>query len=255
MTTTETLVRDLRHAVASGALTIAYQPQFALRTPAEVASPVAVEALCRWTHEFDGDVPPSTFIPLAEDAQLVEEIDIQVLERGLGQIDEWRLGGHDVGLAANASPSHVTLGYARAVLERLDGFDIDPALVTIEITESPSPQLFPEMRGALTILRSHGIAISIDDFGAGDTTIAMIEALPVDEVKIDRSLIQRADAAADDIVRDVVSRADVQGWRVVAEGIETRDDLERARARGCHRGQGYYLGAPMDVETLSGLFA
>lgn len=253
MTTTETLVRDLRHAVATGALQIAYQPQFALQAPGAGDVPVAVEALCRWTHELDGDVPPSTFIPLAEDARLVEEIDIQVLERGLSQIDAWRLDGHGIGLAANASPSHVTLDYARSVLARLDTVDIDPALVTIEITESPSPQLFPEMRGALTILRSHGVAISIDDFGAGDTTIAMIEALPVDEVKIDRSLIQRADHAADDVVRDVVSRAEVQGWRVVAEGIETADDLDRSLERGCHRGQGFYLGGPMDVIALTSL--
>ena len=255
VTTSETLVRDLREAVSSGGLTVAYQPQFALDAGVPDGPPVSVEVLCRWTHEVDGEVPPSTFIPLAEDALLVEEIDLQVLERGLEQILAWQRSGIDVELAVNASPSHITLDYAEAVIARLQVIGIDPAFVTIEITETPSPQLLPDMRGALARLHSAGLTIAIDDFGAGDTTIDMVESLPIDEVKIDRSLTQRADAAADAIVVDVVERAKSQGWRVVAEGIETVDDLERSIRRGCDRGQGYLLGAPMAVTDIESLWA
>ena len=250
MTTSETLVRDLREAVTSGGLTIAFQPQFTLDGARAGGMPVAVEVLCRWPNGAGGEVPPSTFIPLAEDARLVEEIDIQVLERGAAQVADWMRAGRPVGLAANASPSHITLDFAEAVIARLDDAGIDPAVVTIEITESPSPQLLPEMRGALTRLRSFGVAISIDDFGAGDTPIEMIESLPIDEIKIDRSLTRRADAAADEIVADVVSRAGSQGWRLVTEGIETPADLERAVARGCHRGQGFLWGPPVEASAM-----
>jgi EAL domain-containing protein (putative c-di-GMP-specific phosphodiesterase class I) len=252
VTTSASLVDDLRVAVASGGLSIAYQPQYELGPEGVSRTPVAVEGLCRWTHGTD-EVPPSLFIPLAEDAHFVEEIDVHVLARGAAQVAAWQREGHRVGLAANASPSHITHDYADAVIARLGELSIDPASVTIEITESPSPQLLPVMEGPLQRLRSAGVAISIDDFGSRDTTIEMIEALPIDEVKIDRSMIQRTDAAAADFVIDVVERATRHGWRVVAEGIETTADLDRAIACGCHRGQGYLLGAPMGVAELERL--
>lgn len=254
VTISASLVDDLREAVASGGLSIAYQPQFALGPDGASRVPVAVEGLCRWTHEIDGDVPPATFIPLAEDAHIVEEIDLLMLDRGAVQVTAWQREGLAVGLATNASPSHITFAFADAVVARLDDLSIDPASVTVEITESPSPQLLPVMDGPLQRLRSAGVAISIDDFGSRDTTIGMIEALPIDEVKIDRTLTQRTDAAAADFVADVVDRAARHGWRIVAEGIETQADLDRAIARGCHRGQGYLLGAPMGAEELERLF-
>lgn len=247
------MVRDLREAVATRGLSIMYQPQYTFGAEGVSPTPVAVEGLCRWVHRADGEVPPSTFIPLAEDAHLVEEIDLLMLEWGGTQVSAWQQHGYAVGLATNASPSHITFAFADAVIERLDVLSVDPATVTVEITESPSPQLLPVMDGPLQRLRSIGVAISIDDFGSHDTTIAMVEALPIDEVKIDRSLTQRADAAATDVVGDVVDRAARNGWRVVAEGIETDADLERAISRGCHRGQGYLLGGPKDAAELERL--
>ncbi|WP_374315020.1 EAL domain-containing protein [Microbacterium sp.] len=253
MTISASLVDDLREAVASGGLSVAYQPQFALGPDGVSRTPAAVEGLCRWTNGADGDVPPATFIPLAERAHMVEEIDLLVLAQAAAQVARWQQAGHTVGLATNASPSHITFDYADGVISRLDELSIDPASVMIEITESPSPQLLPVMDGPLQRLRAFGVGISIDDFGSRDTTIEMIEALPIDEVKIDRSLTQRTDAAAAHIVEDVVDRARRHGWRVVAEGIETDADLARARAWGCDRGQGYLLGAPMDAEALERL--
>jgi EAL domain-containing protein (putative c-di-GMP-specific phosphodiesterase class I) len=216
------LARDLKTAVAEGRLGVAYQPIFTLASWTDTSRiPVAVEALSRWKHSAIGNVSPVRFIPLAQRADFLDALDRAVFTEAIAQLRRWKRAGHTVGLSVNASPTHFA-----------------------------APQLVPEMAGPLTRLRKAGVSISVDDFGAGDTTIEMIERLPVDEVKIDRSLIQSADAAADDAVRSVVAAASDAGWRVVAEGIETEEDLARARQRGCDRGQGYMLGRPSEPEAI-----
>lgn len=254
------LTRDLRSALSAGELSVAFQPQYDLESsmsaaPPVSAAPVAVEALCRWTHPLLGAVPPERFIPLAEHGGFLDEVDAHVFVRATDQIRIWRRARHAMGLAVNASPAHFSSRYADTVLARLRDLDLDPAVVTIEITEAPSPQLRPPMLAAIRTLQAEGVAISVDDFAAGDTTVAMLQALPIDEVKIDRSLTQRSDAAAEDAVAAVVAGSSDHGWRVVAEGIETIADLERARARGCHRGQGYLWGLPMPARELEGALA
>jgi EAL domain-containing protein (putative c-di-GMP-specific phosphodiesterase class I) len=109
------------------------------------------------------------------------------------------------------------------------------------------------MLSAIESLRAAGVTISVDDFAAGDTTVAMLEMLPIDEVKIDRSLTQRTDADADDTVAAVVETSADHGWRVVAEGIETVTDLERAVSRGCGRGQGFLWGTPLSEGAMDEL--
>ncbi|MFE5408946.1 EAL domain-containing protein [Microbacterium sp. NPDC056569] len=254
------LTRDLRAALSTGELWIAFQPQYDLRPSGadEAAAPVvpvAVEALCRWNHALLGAVPPDTFIPLAEEGHFLDEVDLQVFARASEQVVRWRASGHPLGLAVNASPAHFSTRYADAVVARLDGLGIDPAGVTVEITEAPTPQLRPEMVTAMRALQSVGISISVDDFAGGDTTVAMLEALPIDEVKIDRSLTQRTDAEADDVIAAVVQSSAQHGWRVLAEGIETVADLERSRRRGCDRGQGYLWGLPLPSEEMDALLA
>jgi len=265
MVSSPQLTRDLRSALSAGELSIAFQPQYDLLTSSIAASnaalggsppaPVAVEALCRWNHALLGAVSPERFIPLAEAAEFLDEMDAHVFGRAADEIARWRAEGHVLALAVNASPAHFSSHYAETVLARLDALDLDPAVMTIEITEAPSPQLRPPMLSAIQSLHSVGVAISVDDYAAGDTTVEMLEALPIDEVKIDRSLTQRTDAAADDAIAAVVESSGDHGWRVVAEGIETVADLERAVARGCHRGQGYLLGLPLSVVEMDELLA
>ena len=256
MVSSPQLTRDLRAALSAGELSVAFQPQFDLEAsiaPAGAAAfpePVAVEALCRWNHALLGAVSPERFIPLAEEAEFLDEMDAHVFARAAAQLVQWRAEGHLLSLAVNASPAHFSSDYAHAVLARLDELDLDPAVVTIEITEAPSPQLRPPMLAAIQSLHAVGVAISVDDYAAGDTTVAMLEAIPIDEVKIDRSLTQRTDAAADDAIAAVVESSGDHGWRVVAEGIETIADLERSRARGCHRGQGYLWGFPLSAGEM-----
>ncbi|WP_203582379.1 EAL domain-containing protein [Microbacterium hibisci] len=256
MVSSPQLTRDLRAALSAGELSIAFQPQFDLTAPlsqATVSAPVSVEALCRWRHAEEGQVSPERFIRLAEDGEFLDELDAHVFDRAAAQVALWRSSGHEVGLAVNASPAHFSSRYADAVVARLDTLGLEPSVLTIEITEAPSPQLRPPMLSAIESLHSVGVAISVDDFAAGDTTVAMLEVLPIDEVKIDRSLTQRSDAAADDAVAAVVESSNDHGWRVVAEGIETLADLERSRGRGCHRGQGYLWGLPLPVAEMDEL--
>lgn len=253
MVSTPQLTQDLRTALSAGALTLAFQGQFELNggaaVPSEASVPVAVEALCRWNHVTLGAVPPDRFIPLAERGEFLEEVDTQVFALATEHVARWREAGHVVGLAVNASPAHFSTRYADTVLTRLDDLELDPAGVTVEITEAPLPQLRPGMLAAIEALRSEGVAISVDDFAA-DGDVAMLETLPIDEVKIDRALTQRLDAAAEDAIAAVVHSSVAHGWRVVAEGIETLDDFERSRSRGCHRGQGYLWGLPLPVEQM-----
>lgn len=250
-----TLTRDLRSALSASELTIAYQMQYELGDHAREGNirPVTVEALCRWRHPALGVVPPDMFIPLAEDAGFLDELDIHILGRAAVQVADWRASGFDLGLAANASPSRFSLAYAESVVETLERTRLDPTVLTIEVTETPAPQLRPEMRSAMELLRSIGVAISVDDFDGDATTLAMLDTLPIDEVKIDRSLTQRSDSQADDVIAEVIDISSARGWRTVAEGIETAEDLERSLRRSCQRGQGFLWGRPTPADQLERL--
>ncbi|WP_439592875.1 EAL domain-containing protein [Microbacterium sp.] len=253
MDETTALTRDLRAALAASQLAIAYQPQWDLASyAADPASPtpVMVEALSRWHHAEHGDVPPDVFIPLAEDGGFLDELDLHILGRAATQVARWRASGHDIGLAVNASPTRFTVPYAERVSRALEPTGLAPSAVTIEVTEVPPPQLRPTMNGAIELLHGAGISISVDDYGGGETTLDMLEWLPIDEVKIDRSLTQRPDAAADDAVARVVDIGIERGWRIVAEGIETVDDLDRSLRRRCDRGQGFLWGRPAMADDL-----
>jgi EAL domain-containing protein (putative c-di-GMP-specific phosphodiesterase class I) len=248
------MARDLRAALDSSSLDIAYQLQWDLApSSADPASvrPVTVEALCRWRHPVLGDVPPDTFIPVAEDHGFLDELDLHILGRAAGQVRAWRAEGYDLGLAANSSPTRFTLDYAERIVDVVRASGLEPEAVTIEITETPPPQLRPEMRSAIEALHSAGVAISVDDFDGALTTITLLESLPVDEVKIDRRLIQRADPEVDRLIAELIDTGSRHGWRTVAEGIETAVDLERARQRHCDRGQGYLWGQPVPAGELT----
>lgn len=247
------LATDLHSAVAAHQLDVAYQPIFDLSEPGIPRTPVAVEALCRWRHPVRGVVMPDEFIPIAEEERLIEAIDAEMLRMAGGQVREWQRAGYSIALAVNASPTTLTADFVTALGRRARELNLQDGTLIVEITETPPPQLAPSVLDLLPTLRAIGVGVSIDDFGAGDTTASMLDALSIDEVKIDRSLTQRDDDEAGQAIAEVVRRSATHGWLVVAEGIETEEDLERARSRGCDRGQGYLLGRPgtaQAVETL-----
>lgn len=250
-----TLATELRAAVPAGGLSIEFQPLFDLDGSGLPERPVAVEALCRWPHPRFGTISPVHFIPLAESHGIIADLGAAVLTRAGTQVAAWQRDGHDLGLSVNASPSEFSAAWVDTVAQRAADLGLAPGSLTIEITESPAPQLMPSVLAVLERARAAGLGLSIDDLGAGDTTTPMLDALPLTEVKIDRSLTQRSDAVAEEAVAAVVEQARRNGWSVVAEGIETVDDLERSRRRGCDRGQGFLLGKPMPAAELSDLLA
>jgi len=253
MNSSATLTAELREAVSTGGLTVEYQPLFALAEAGLPVHPVGVEALCRWIHPRLGLIVPDRFIPLAEKFGLIADIGARVLDTAGAQVTRWQRAGHRLGLSINASPSEFSPRFVETVAVRAAALGLAPGTLTIEITEAPAPQLIPNVVEVLPMLSATGIGISIDDYGAGQVLLDELEVVPIQEVKIDRSLTQRSDAEADAEIAGVVQRAERLGWRVVAEGIETLDDLERSRERGCHIGQGYLLGRPIPADEMGRL--
>ncbi|WP_197061066.1 EAL domain-containing protein [Microbacterium mangrovi] len=250
---------DLRRSLRTGGLDIAYQGQWDLASTGDDdprnARPVAVEALARWSHPEFGEVPPDVFIPLAEEGGFLETLDTDVLQRAVRQVATWRAAGHDLALSVNAAPTHMSVAYADAVIRCAEGAGLEPPALTIEIVETPSPQFSSAMGEALSRLDRAGITVSVDDFGVGGTALHTLEGLPIREVKLDRSLVQRVDVQADRIIGQVIDAADRHGWRVVAEGIETVDDLNRSTRRRCHRGQGFLWGRAIPAADFEQLLA
>lgn len=250
MTSSATLSAELLEAVMGRTLTVVYQPLFDLRGEGMPRHPVAVEALCRWVHPRLGLIVPDRFIPLAETEGLMEDLGAAVLDEACARVSAWQHAGFPLGLSVNASPSQFSPAFAASLSERIARVGLEPGSLTIEITEAPAPQLLPSVVDLLPILRAANVKISIDDLGAGDLTLEVLEEVRVDEVKIDRSLIRRDDPEADAMIAAVLERAEHFGWAIVAEGIETVADLERSRRRGCPVGQGYLLGKPMPADEL-----
>lgn len=250
MTSGDVLTRDLRDAVSRGRLSAVYQPQFDLAD----GRMVSVEALCRWEHPDRGLLRPDAFIDLAEREGLMVDLGRAMLDVAGAQVKRWRDAGREVELAVNASPSEIVDGFAEHLVERVAELGFPRGGLTVEITESPPLTLLPVVLEALRMLHASGVEVSIDDFGTGHTSLALLDQLPLGEVKIDRSLIQVANEQTDAQVEAAVALAKVRGWRVVAEGIETPEHLARARALGCDRAQGYLLGMPMSAEEIDALF-
>jgi diguanylate cyclase (GGDEF)-like protein len=244
------LAAALRQAIDAGDLEVAYQPKARLVT-GEV---IGVEALARWEHASFGQIGPDEFIPLAEHVGLMRPLTMLILDKSLRQLSEWRALGLDLGVAVNLSVRNLLDGNlprdVRALLER---HGVDPAGLTLEITES---EIMREPERTMLILgrlRHLGVSLSIDDFGTGHSSLAYLKRLPVDEVKIDRAFIgQIAENDIDStIVRSIVDVARNRGLRVVAEGIEDQATWNVLRDLGCDVGQGYHLSRPGSGDDLT----
>jgi diguanylate cyclase (GGDEF)-like protein len=243
------LVADLRAAIAEDALDVVYQP--IVDVTGGVARTAGVEALARWTHPEHGPVAPATFVALAEDAGLVRALGRRVLARACLEIARLDAG---LELSVNVSARQIAAGSlehdVRAVLT---ASGLPPSVLAIELTETALMCEDGPALDALTRLRGFGVRLLIDDFGTGYSSLARLRRLPVDGLKVDRSFVaglgtQPVDTA---IVESVLTMARALGLPVVAEGVETDDQLARLRALGCARAQGYLLGRPMGLPELA----
>ncbi|HVS77069.1 MAG TPA: bifunctional diguanylate cyclase/phosphodiesterase [Steroidobacteraceae bacterium] len=249
------LENDLRRALAAREFEIHYQPQISTRT----GKVLSVEALLRWRHPKKGLIGPSSFIPLAEQTGLIVPLDAWVLREACRQARAWLAdAGLNVRIAVNVSAMQFRCpDVLDTIVSAVDAAGLEPGTLEIELTES-ALMLDPEQSAsALKLLRSMGVSIAIDDFGTGYSSLSYLRRLPIDKLKIDRSFIRDLPTSPTDesIVRAIVSLAHSVGLQVVAEGVETVEQLERIRALDCDQWQGYYCCPPQPPADLAARLA
>jgi diguanylate cyclase (GGDEF)-like protein/PAS domain S-box-containing protein len=251
------LQAELRAAIAGGQFVLVYQPLVELGTR-QVAS---VEALIRWHHPVRGVIPPGDFIPLAEENGLIVPLGQWVLREACRQLREWQEHyPEQAGLSVSVNLSARQLTHPTLVADVaavLHEFAIPAECLRLELTESAAMANPQTSIIVLRALKELGVALAIDDFGAGYAGLSYLRECPVDTLKIDRSYIadvtRTSDGAA--LITAILQVAQSLGLDVTAEGIETEDQLDALERLGCRYGQGYLLGRPQAVEALDELFA
>ncbi|MHB8509109.1 MAG: EAL domain-containing protein [Candidatus Dormibacteria bacterium] len=246
----------LRRALVAGEFRIAYQPKVSLLT----GRVVGMEALLRWDHPDRGLVPPLDFIPLAEETGLIVPIGAWVLEQASLQAKAWRQllpRGRALVVSVNVSVRQFEPRLAQAFAEIITTMGVHPSSLCLEVTEST---IMGDAESAITTLRelkALGLKLSIDDFGTGYSSLAYLKRFPLDELKIDKVFIDGLgqDPEATAIVAAVMGMAHALDLVVVAEGVETQEQVERLRALGCDVAQGYYYARPQPAPEIDALLA
>lgn len=243
------LAHDLREAIGRGELELHYQVQTMLST----ASVVGYEVLLRWNHPERGHIPPSVFIPIAEETGLILPIGEWVLHKACADAAAWP---EPYRLAVNVSGVQFSQGdLPGTVHSALLRSGLSPQRLELEITETV---LISDLDRALAVLRrlkAFGVSIAMDDFGTGYSSLSTLKAFPFDKIKIDRSFIEQVETQpqARSIVRAILALGRSLDIPVLAEGVETSGHLEFLREEGCDEAQGYYLGRPKPLADLSAL--
>jgi diguanylate cyclase (GGDEF)-like protein len=249
------LEADLHHAVSEGELRVVYQPQIDL-TDGRVRG---VEALVRWHHPELGEIGPTEFLPLAEEAGLIGIIDTWVMQTACMRAAVWRQYGADgVRVAVNVSGRQLQHPrFADVVLTALAQSGLPADLLEIEVTEGVAVTEVLEIREALDRLRRRGVRVAIDDFGTGYSMLSRLRDFPLDTLKIDRSFISEIQSEGDEapIVSATIAMARSLGLEVVAEGVEVDAQLEFLRTAGCDIGQGFLLSRPVEADAVIDLLA
>ena len=241
---------DLARAIELEQIVVYFQPQIELET----GRVVGAEALSRWQHPDRGLVMPDEFIPVAEATGLIREIGMHVLRESCRCAAVWAEQGKSLETSVNVSPVQLAdpnfYDDALAVIEKHS-----PAnrVITIEITEGVGIDDVKAVASGLQKLREAGVNVSIDDFGAGHTSVEQLLNLPVNELKLDRSLMQDDTPAGETALEEAARVARELGLRVVAEGIESAKHLKKARELGCDRIQGYLIGVPVPLNEFDQL--
>jgi len=246
------LEKRLRGALERQELFVEYQPEIDLAT----GRPVGVEALVRWRDPVAGVVMPSTFLPLAEETGMIVALGEWVLDRGLADLRGWHEQGLDLKLSVNLSPRQLQQSDLPKVIElALARHGVQAKHLRLEITEATLMQETEAVMASLLAVRDLGVEIAIDDFGVGYSALGLMRGLPVNVVKIDKSLVSsctnRRECAAIVQAASALSRA--LGMRLVAEGVETEEQRLSVRHLGCDGMQGYLAARPTDAAGISAM--
>lgn len=244
---------ELRSAIDRNQLWLEYQPQYNLAT----GSISGLEALLRWKHPALGVVPPSEFVPVAEQTGLILPIGEWVLREACRQARAWELEGiPNVRIAVNVSAMQlVQPGFAAIVAEVLKSMELQPDRLELEITESIAMSDDARALGALQELHQLGVLIAIDDFGTGHSNLSRLRTFPVDRIKIDRSFVWQAHLSGTEgaIAAAMISMAKTLNIEVVAEGIEEVEQLLLLQEKRCDLGQGFLLSHPLQAKDAAAL--
>jgi EAL domain-containing protein (putative c-di-GMP-specific phosphodiesterase class I)/CHASE2 domain-containing sensor protein len=246
------LLGELDEAVERGGIFVLYQPKLDLATN----QIVSVEALVRWQHPVRGFLRPDLFIPLAERNDRIGGLTLHVMSLALGDLQQWHAENHKLTCAVNISAKLLCeptfLGRLQALIAESG---INPQWLTLEVTESAAMH-YPDVAvAALRSFRDMGIAISMDDYGTGQTSLSYLKQLPLSELKIDRSFVQFAHQNRGDgtLVRSTIDLAHELGLKVVAEGVEDTECLEFLKSVGCDMVQGYLISKPVPAADISAM--
>jgi len=243
---------DLRTALYEEQFELYYQPKVSLSS----GNVTSVEALIRWNHPEKGLCPPDSFIPEAERMGLIAELGEWVVKTACKQIKLWNSQGlNDMSVAVNISPTHFEQdNFAEDMARLVHDLGISPALIEIEITESTSRDQ-SVFTSTCKKLRTLGFRTAIDDFGTGYSSLSVLKDAAVDVLKIDREFIRHIpnDSQSSILIGTILGMSKALGLEVVAEGIETEEQLTVLVAMGCHMAQGYYFSKPVPAEKIPAL--
>jgi diguanylate cyclase (GGDEF)-like protein/PAS domain S-box-containing protein len=237
------LERDLRHAVSRNEFRLVYQPQKAMGS-SDVAG---FEALLRWQHPTRGEIPPSVFIPIAEECGAILEIGEWVLRTACIEASSWE---RPLTIAVNVSAAQLyNPGFVQEVHQTLIDTGLPSKRLELEITETALIRDFNRALTTLRLIKALGIKIAMDDFGTGYSSLSNLRAFPFDKIKIDRSFIKSVDVnkQAATIVRAVLGIGRGLGLPVLAEGVETNAEMSFLRDEACDEIQGYLIGRPNEI--------
>lgn len=240
------LETDLRHALTHGELLLHYQPKFELGSHRVVGA----EALVRWLHPVRGLVSPADFIPLAESTGLIVQVGEWVLEQACAQAAQWKRAGlPPLRLAVNVSAREFTASLPGRVAATLQKHGLDPCWLELEITESTLMHDIERVIDIMDQINALGVTLSLDDFGTGYSSLSYLKRFPIDTLKIDRSFTTGIPGDGSDcaIASTIISIGQQLRHRVIAEGVETAEQLEFLREAGCDEVQGYLFSRPLEA--------
>jgi diguanylate cyclase (GGDEF)-like protein len=244
------LLGALRKAIDDGELELHYQPKVSLR----LGTVTGVEALVRWRHPTRGLILPDDFVPLAESTGLMKKLTATVVDTALAQAADWWARGLQVPVAVNVSARdlHGT-GLARTVAEGLERHGLPAEAIRLELTERILMAEPARVADGLAELDRVGVRLSLDDFGTGYSSLVLLQRLPVSEIKVDRSFVQRMAVSSEDvtIVRSIIDLAHALGIDAVAEGVENDAAWDTLGALGCDSAQGWYIARPMSADAVT----
>jgi diguanylate cyclase (GGDEF)-like protein/PAS domain S-box-containing protein len=247
------IMAEMAEAIRTDQLVLHYQPKFDLKT----RKITGCEALVRWQHKSYGLLPPAKFIPLIELTQLIHPLTFWVMKTAMQQLKIWQSQGINIDIAINLSTRNLTdENFVAEVDSLIHEYEIDPKNLEFEVTETALIGNLEKATEQLQAFKSRGIQCSLDDYGTGYSSLSYIKKLPLDILKIDRSFITAMleDNSDSIIAQSTIDLAHNLGMKVIAEGVENKETLEKLFSQNCDMVQGYFICEPVDAQSLADLY-